>query len=66
MSNHNSCPNCKHLLEKLESNGVEGKFILADLPKKNEQGYLPVKDGLVVDLFACNNCGFVYPRMLAE
>ena len=66
MSSHTYCPNCKDLLDKMESNGVENKFILADLVPVNESGYRPVKDGLVVELFGCNNCGFVFPRMLAE
>lgn len=47
----------------MPSNGVEGKYILADLQPHDESGYRKVKDGIVVDLFYCSNCGLVHPKL---
>ena len=57
------CLNCNSDLKYFPSNGVEGKFILADLQPANEHGIRQVKDGLVVDLFYCSECGFVFPKI---
>ncbi|WP_019377663.1 hypothetical protein [Virgibacillus halodenitrificans] len=66
MSIHTDCPNCKEPLKHFRSNGVEGKFILADLTPVNEQGIRPIKDGLVVEVYTCDNCGFVFPKLFQE
>ncbi|MBO1006017.1 hypothetical protein [Pseudogracilibacillus auburnensis] len=51
------CLRCNKDMLSVESEGVEGKFLLLDLGNKDEFGNYPTKDGLVVDAFLCSSCG---------
>ena len=58
-----NCLNCQTHLIPLQSEGVAGKFVILDLHLADENGLMPIKDGLVVDLSFCEKCGIVVPRL---